>query len=227
MMIRPTGAPSLGTTIALALALCGCSVLSPQKDQTRYFVLTPIADPSQSTSSEVANGSQMLTVGLGPISLPPYLERPEVITRLNNSEFSVSETDHWGESLDSNVARVLGQDLSGASPRINVIPFPWGKKTRIDYKVSLEFLRLEQTVEGKVKVVANWTIRRGADNNKVVRRGTTVFSAAAGNNQISATAALSEGVADVADEIVQILEGLPQARDVASMPNSPASIIRC
>lgn len=222
MITRQTAVLSLGLAAALALIACGCSVLPPQKDQTRYFVLTPISSPTQSISADISNESRMVTVGLGPISLPPYLERPEVITRLNDSEFSVSETDRWGESLDSNVSRVLGQDLSSASPRIDVVPFPWGKKTQIDYRVSVEFLRLERVAKGKVEVQANWTIRHGIDR-KIVRKGTTVVSAASGNDQVSASAELSDGVAEVAHNIAQVLDGLPQAKDVASVPKLPPS----
>jgi uncharacterized lipoprotein YmbA len=72
---------------------------------------------------------------LGPISVLRYLDRPEVVTRLTDTEFSVSETDRWGKPLDTSVSRVLTQDRSSELPRLEIVPFPWSKKTQIDYRV--------------------------------------------------------------------------------------------
>ena len=130
---------------------------------------------------------------------------PRSLRAWTDTEFSVSETDRWGEPLDASVSRVLAQDLSSELPRLEVVPFPWSKKTQIDYRVSVEFLRLERTADGKADVQAIWTIRKGLDD-KLVQRGTTTVSRAAGADPRSASAALSDGVARVGREIAQALE---------------------
>src|SRR5215472_9833670 len=99
----------------------GCSVLEPQKDHTRYFVLTPTSSDNAIAPARTTRTSRDLLVGLGPITLPRYLERPEVITRLSNTEFSVSANDRWGEPLEANVSRVLEQDLSGDLPNSEIV----------------------------------------------------------------------------------------------------------
>lgn len=200
-----------GLVITIGIAVCGCSVLSPQEDLSRYFVLTPVVSSDNAAPAGVASESHTITVGLGPISVPRYLDRPEVVTRLTDTEFSVSDTDRWGEPLDTGVSRVLTQDLSSELPRLEVVPFPWSKKTQIDYRVSVEFLRLERTADGKAEVQAIWTIRKGLDK-QFVQRGTTTTTRAAGTDQRSASAALSEGVAQVSRDIAQALKRQSELR---------------
>jgi uncharacterized lipoprotein YmbA len=151
---------------------------------------------------------------LGPITLPRYLERPEVITRLNDTEFSVSDNDRWGEPLDASVSRVLAQDLGSDLPNSQMVPFPWSKKTRIDYRISVEFRRLEKTSDGKTVVQAVWTIRTGTDN-QLVQTSATTATGAAGNDQSSASAALSQGISQLSREIAGAVEKQIQQRTAA------------
>ena len=161
-----------------------------------------------------ASESNTLTVGLGPIDIPRYLDRPEVVTRLSNTEFSVSDNDRWGEPLNTSVLRVLSQDLSGDLPGLQVVPFPWSRKIKIDYRVAVDFQRLERTADGKANVQAVWTLRTGVDN-KLVQNGTTTASEPAGVDQRSASAALSLGIAQVSRSIAQALQSQSQLRAFA------------
>ena len=198
---------------ALVVLSAGCSVLPPQEDHTRYFVLMP-SSRSSSAAPESAATARELSIGLGPITLPRYLQRSEVITRLNDNEFSASDNDRWGEPLEASVARVLTQDLNSDLPNSQIVPFPWSKKTVLDYKISVEFSRLERTADGKTVVQALWSVRTGNDKQLVQKTTTAVGSA--GNDQSSASAALSQGIGQVSREIANTVEtqqsALSQAR---------------
>jgi uncharacterized lipoprotein YmbA len=169
-------------------------------------------EPSSASSASVAaSATDDLTIGLGPITIPSYLDRLEVVTRLSDTEFAISDTDRWGEALDSNVRRVLAQDLSSELPNAEFVPFPWPRKTQVDYKVAVAFSRLEKSASGQVEVEAAWTIRRGLDNG-LIHRGTTNADASAGADQRSASAALSRGIAQISQQIAQALQNQPQSR---------------
>jgi uncharacterized protein len=197
------------TALALGLSAYGCSVLSPQEDTSRYFVLVPVADSTAGTPN--GGGTAQTKIGLRPIEVPGYLDRPEVITRLSATEFAVSSTDRWGEPLDASVARVLAQDLSENLTNSEVVPFPWSKKAQLDYTVSVQFSRLEKTADGKAVVQATWMIRSGLDN-KLVQKATTTVERSAGSDQRSASEALSKGIDQVSRDIAAALERLPQSR---------------
>lgn len=202
----------LVTTLALGRFVGGCSLLSPQPDRSRYFVLMPKEGTGETPAAAgVTSRNSDVAIGLGPISLPNYLDRPEVVTRLSDTEVSVSNVDRWGEPLGSSVSRVLAQDLSSEWPGLQVVQFPWSRKARIDYTASVDFLRLEKTADGKANVQAVWVIRE-ASGNKLLQSGTTTASLDAGADQSSASAALSEGVARVARDITHALPRSLQKR---------------
>ena len=191
--------------------LASCSVFAPQADQSRFFLIVPVEPSSASRPSPATGAIDGPTIGLGPVTIPSYLDRPEVVTRLSDTEFAISDSDRWGEPLESNVSRVLMQDLSRELPSAEFVPFPWPRKTQIDYKLAVKFLRLEKSANGQVEVEAAWTIRRGLDDG-LIQRGTTNAHASAGADQRSASAALSQGIAQISEQIAQALENQRQSR---------------
>ncbi len=66
---------------AIAMALVGCSalaktILAPQKDISKFYLLTPTADTTAPPPAAAQSTGGDFTIGLGPIKLPPYLDRP-------------------------------------------------------------------------------------------------------------------------------------------------------
>jgi uncharacterized protein len=202
-MARNSGLAAL----AFMLALGGCSVLAPQKDTTRFFVLMPVQDGA-APSPAAGAASRALVIGLGPITIPAYLNRPEVVTRISESELKVSDSDRWGEQLDTNVARVLASDLAGRLGTQEVLNYPWRVNAPIDYAVSVAFQRFERTAGGHVVIQANWTIRNGKEL-KNMRTGSTSIDEPSGPDNASASEALSRGLAQVCRDIAQIIANHP------------------
>ncbi len=194
------------SALVLAGACCinGCSPLAPQEDKSRYYVLSSTGSVS-ATGGPAQSGNPRFIVGIEPLMLPRYLQRPEILTRLSQSELSVSSTDRWGEPLNTGVARVLAEDLSMSLNSAEVVSFPWSKKTPVEYLIFVEFVKLEQTADRRVLTSANWIIRRGSDD-AIVRRGTTSDDRPAGADQRSATEALSVGIGHVSNDIAEALE---------------------
>src|SRR5437879_2194311 len=86
-------------TGALAIALTGCGpILAPRADPAKFYLLTPTADPPSVQTAAVQSSAGGFTLGLGPVKLPPYLDRPEVVTRSAPNRLDLSKTDRWGES---------------------------------------------------------------------------------------------------------------------------------
>ncbi|MFZ2062196.1 MAG: ABC-type transport auxiliary lipoprotein family protein, partial [Candidatus Binatus sp.] len=90
------------------------AILAPQKDISKFYLLTPTADTATATSGTVPaqSSSDNFTLGLGPIKLPPYLDRPEVVTRAAPNRLELSKEDRWGESLQNGFTRAMERDLA-------------------------------------------------------------------------------------------------------------------
>jgi uncharacterized lipoprotein YmbA len=190
------------TALAFMLLLVGCTLLAPQKDDARFFVLIPMhGGAAQSPGSAT---SQSLVIGLGPITIPGYLNRPEVVTRMSDSELKVSDTDRWGERLDTNVAQVLAADLAAQLGTQQIVNYPWPFKTPIDYAVSVAFQRFERLADGHVIIEAKWTIRNGK-NARIIQTDATSVSGPSGPDNASAAQALSRGLAQVSRDIAKAI----------------------
>jgi len=199
------------TAIAVVSLAAGCTVFAPRTDDTRYFILSP--ETVVVSASPLAPGDR-LAVGIGPITIPGYLDRPEVVTRTSATELKVSNNERWGERLRSNVATVLSQGLSSQLPGVDLMKFPWPLNSAPDYQVSVDFQRLELTGDGQTQVVATWIIRSTSDHRQL-QAGSTNVSAAAGKDEKSASEALSHGVAQVSRDIAQALSTQFESRKSA------------
>src|SRR6202162_3994337 len=122
----------------IAASMSGCSymakaILAPQKDISKFYLLTPTADtaaPSTATAA-IQSTNDSFTLGLGPIKLPPYLDRPEIVTRAAPNRLELSKEDRWGESLQNGFTRAMERNLA-ARTSAAVIVLPWYNTVHVD-----------------------------------------------------------------------------------------------
>ena len=97
--------PRLQLTVlcrCLVLAvLAGCAAGEP----THYYTLSTTAEPATPRS---ARG---LVIGLGPISVPQYLDRPDIVTRAGANQMMLGEFSKWAEVLEPLLTRIMAEDL--------------------------------------------------------------------------------------------------------------------
>src|SRR5208283_3213746 len=144
-----------------ALLIAGC--LSPRRDDSRFFVLSPAgADPATTSARPIV-------LGVGPIKLPGYLDRQEVVTRVAPNRLELSSTDRWAESLDTDFTRVLAQDLSTDLGTQRFIFYPWYATTHVDYQVKVDVYRFEAGADGKIDLTAHWQVLDGTGKLLIAR----------------------------------------------------------
>src|SRR5215470_3842728 len=146
--MRPCVRLILGAVVVLLLALGGCSNTPP----TRFYVLSAIAD------QPTAVPGKGTAIGIGPITLPQYLNRPQIVTRVSGNQLAVAEFDQWGGDLNDNVTRALATNLSSLLETDRVFLFPWKDESSIDYQVTIDVVNFEQDVDGSSVLVAYWSI---------------------------------------------------------------------
>ncbi|MGH7913651.1 MAG: PqiC family protein, partial [Candidatus Binataceae bacterium] len=107
-----------------ALAAGGC--FSPRPDPSKFFVLTPIGSAAANSIAPTGlTASSSLTIGIGPIKLPGYLDRDEVVTRVSPNRLELSNMDRWAEPLDNNFKQVIAQDLTQSLGTHSITFYPW------------------------------------------------------------------------------------------------------
>lgn len=132
----------LGAVLLLGSG-CGSS------PDTRFYVLDAVVQP--------AGTPLELSVGLGPVTLPPYIDRNPIVTRDGPNTLSLAEFDRWAEPMQDGFERVLTTDLAAALGTSGVEMHPWGASA-IDIRVPVEVLRFDADASGTVYLVARWAV---------------------------------------------------------------------
>src|SRR5882757_4935 len=89
--------------VATPLLLSGCAESKP----ARFYVLTPLMAAKEATA---AKGPAL---GVGPVVIPQYLDRPEIVTRSSDNRLDLANFDQWGGRFGDNITRALAENLSG------------------------------------------------------------------------------------------------------------------
>jgi len=187
------------------LFICGCASKSPN-----YYILHSLQSDAPGTTTAKADND--LTIGVGPIKIPDYLDRPQMATRSAPSRIQFAEFDKWAESLGNNLSRVIAENLSILLSTDRVVVFPWPGSMHVLYQVTVDVAKLEYTPDGKATLVAGWSVF-GDDGQKLLamkRSRLTVPVQSTGFEAIAS--AQSRAVEDMSREIAACIESLPPVR---------------
>ena len=202
------------TLLALALTClssAGCSsILAPRPDTTRFFTLATI-DGAQTPPQRVLGSNQPLTYGLGPITVPPYLDRNAMAVRVSPTEIKYSTIDHWAEPLRVSVPRIMLANISTLLSGDHIVIYPWEATHPVDYRIEVELLRFECTTAGTNHVAARWGIKDGRSGKELVARNSSIERPGASADAAASAAALSAALGDLSNEIVAAARQLPSA----------------
>lgn len=147
------------STVSL-LALAGCSLNLTNSQPTSLYLLTPLSLEAGAASRP----QSMLHVGLGPVELPAYLNRRQIVTRKTDTELVAAEFDYWAEPLQDNFNRVLKENLSTLLATDHITLYPWKRETTLDYQVRVEVIRFDRDAGGNSWLTARWSVTRpGSD----------------------------------------------------------------
>jgi uncharacterized protein len=156
-------------TVAM-IGLAGCSF--GRQPPTRLYVLTALP----ATEAVPAGGAtHRLAVVVGPVELPQYADRPQVVTGNTSNELHSAALAQWAEPLADNFARVLAENLSLLLGTDRVAVFPWRGPLPMEYQVMVEVTRFLGEPGGEVSLVALWSVV-GKNGKEVVASKKSSFS---------------------------------------------------
>jgi uncharacterized lipoprotein YmbA len=136
--------------VVLLLFISGCA----STEQSRFYTLHSI----KSSYMVQQSSPHELLVMIGPVEIPDYLDRPQIISRTSQNEITFSEFQRWAGSLKDDIIRVLSEDLTEllSEDAISVSPWEWGVTS--DYRIGVHIRRFDIMPEGNVLLNARCTI---------------------------------------------------------------------
>lgn len=137
--------------VALLMLLAACARTPP----AQYYLL--VAPDASTVGAE--GGTR---VGLGPVRLPDYLDRPQIVSWENATRLRLSNRHRWAEPLQKSFSRVLFARLAQALPEATLVPWPWRGAQTPARQIAVDVQRFERGADGVLHLDARWTVQSGA-----------------------------------------------------------------
>lgn len=206
---RVGAARSAMLLVLFGLLLVGCLGRSPEVD---HFML----GTGEPEGRETSGARSELAVLIGPVRLPAYLERPQIVSLGAAGEVQLDEYSRWLGGFEENFLRAISLGLARRLDSIKVVTHPSSAPFPFDYRVRLHVDDLVFVADRDVlRVRIRWAlVREGKEVAPELFLMET--SPAVEDDSVEARveaheAVISELVGRIADEIRR-LEDSEQAR---------------
>jgi len=190
----------------VAFSLLGCGTFSAKPDPSRFFTLSALPPLAPEAAKSPAESG--ISLGIGPVTLPGYLDRQEIVIRVAQNQINLAENDLWAEPLEENFSRVLSQNVAAILRADRVNAYPWAIDKKPVYQVEVEVLRFEANTAQEVQLSARWTVRNSGKKDSLRYRETRLSRPAKARSTDASVAALSEALADLSREIAAAIESM-------------------
>jgi uncharacterized lipoprotein YmbA len=125
-----------------ALLLASCA----QSDKSFYVL----------TANGPAPSGGGIGLGIGPITLAEYIDRPNLVIQQAPNQLAVAEDHRWAGDLSASIARVTAANLGREMKTGNVRTYPWPRDEEINYQVTLDIRQLHSEADGYAIIEAGW-----------------------------------------------------------------------
>ena len=210
-MGSPSARPML-LVLACVCALACVRVGQQQVQPWRLFSLTPIPEAdAEHAASTRRPGTVQGAIRVGPVHLPGYLDQDQIVTRVSQNRFTLSDENRWGEPLEDNIGRVLAQNLSMLLQNDQVSFNHWPDRQRPVYQLEIEVLSFEADTAGRAHLAARWVLRDVASRQTIAEKETSLTDSAAPGSTEQSVASLSQALGGLSVEIANVIcETVPQ-----------------
>jgi uncharacterized lipoprotein YmbA len=165
---------------------------------------------------EAAPAAAMPSVGLGPITLPDVVDRPQIVLRAGANQVVIAEEHRWAEPLKSEIPRVIAENLSQILGVKQVWSYPQNAAETAEIQVLVDVQRFESAPGEAATIDASWTVQRKPGEPTPGR--SLAREAVNGSDFDALAAAHNRALAAVSREIAAAIRSL----DSAAKPASPA-----
>jgi len=199
---------------ALSIALAGCVGSSRP---SRFYTLAPIAVHGAATETPAG-----ATLAVGPLEIPDYVDRHQIVTRAGTNELVMADFDRWAGSLEEEITRSLVAALADRLASRNVAVSTWRSAGFLPaaapmYRVAVTFSRFDGVLAGSVVLRGRWALlaERDGKASSLLARETTVTEKVDGAGYDALVAAMARALARFGEEMA---DSLTAATQLAKVP---------
>jgi len=196
------------SAVCFTLTSAGCISLpnSSMSPTPRFYMLSAINKPEVSKKINIKPG---LIIGVGPVKLPEFLDRPQMVTKEKQGTLKIDEFDRWGESLDLGLARLVREYLTVMLPGAKLVLYPWGLGVAAKYQVTLEVVQLDSELDRDMSFAVQWVVIDVQNSKTVIIKRSVFHQPIIPQNYSGLAKTLSTACASLSSQIAQTLSTLP------------------
>ena len=163
-----------------------------------YMLETGLLGAGPETQATLPTG---FTIGVGPIKIPQYLNRPMIVSRTGPNEIQSDEFHQWAEPLPENMSRVMSADLLALTGAAHSFAFPWRAAIPIDVQVTVNVMQFDVSPDGDVTLKAQWSLLEEKGKRVQLTRRSVFTRQVPGGGYADRVAGMSQALGDLTREI--------------------------
>ena len=225
MLTRRRSFASYGVRVPLPAIFCAV-LLACVSSPTPHFYSLSSLDSKESPHGEqqTAPAAVQLAVAVGPLHLPRYLERPQIVLRRGDSRVEFDEQNRWAGDLESEMLRVLGENLAILLSTDRIVVYPLVAGFTPKYRVRLYVDRFDGRPGDAVELRVRWELLSSADAPDAVVVETTALREPLSSTGVDELVqAHDKLLAALSRQIAARIEALEQAAPEPASAGGPAS----
>ena len=195
MKIRRCFQEVLVMFIAGVVLLSGCGHSPPSS----FYLLQSM--PGIEKVKQTSRTGQGLAICVGPVMLPKYLDRPQIVTMTRTSEVKLASFHRWAEPLQDNFIGVLAENLSQLLGTDRIIIFPRESASSSDYQIMVTVIRFDGEPGSDAVLSARWSIYGKGGKQELVSKKTDISEPAGAQGYEALVSAQSRAIAGLSKEI--------------------------
>jgi hypothetical protein len=141
--------------LALFIFTCSGCLFIPNSPMPKFYTIHATGSPGESGQLEI---NPKLIIAVGPVGIPEYQNRPQIVTRDQGGMLRFAQFNRWGEPMDEGIERLILENLAGVFPQVQFQMFPCDFSIPLDYQVLVNVIDLESRLDKDVVLTAQWTI---------------------------------------------------------------------
>lgn len=200
-------------TMVIGSLLGGCASTPPAS----FYSLSPLPR----TDAVAAPERDALSLGLGPVSFPAFLDRPQIVSRTSANQLELDDFNRWGGTLQDDFVRVWGENLGQLLGSHRILVLPSEIHYPLDFRVSADVLAFEGMPDGQAQLDVRWSVLDAESAQVIaVHQGSYRQRLAPPGDKGALIAALSAVLGDFSRDVAATLRELPRPRRPEPAPAS-------
>ena len=139
------------------------------------------------------------------MTIPEYLDRPEIVSRDNLLEISIADFERWAGSLEKNMTQLIAGELGRRLQSDRVVTSPWESYRNNDFQVRINTERFDGKLSGEVVFQGTWSLLENNSKQEIERQRFILKEKTADNTYKGLVSALSELTARLAEQIADAI----------------------